>query len=97
VAAQRSKTGAISWARTVSEIRIVVEARDVPARAAARRLGITVDDFEKWLPDLLTRGFPPPDATTGNFDLKAIEAWQDGRSGLNSSAFPVARTPRVLF
>lgn len=31
------------------------------------------------------RGFPGPDATTGNFDLKAVEAWQDRCSGLSGA------------
>jgi hypothetical protein len=37
------------------------------------------------VPDLLARGFPSPDATTGNTDLKAVEAWQDRRSGLSAA------------
>lgn len=43
------------------------------------------------LPDLLARGFPSPDPTTAHFDLKAIEAWQDKRSGFSVTAAPVAR------
>jgi hypothetical protein len=41
--------------------------------------------FVDCLFDLLARGFPSPDATTGNYDLQALEAWQDRRSGLSAS------------
>ena len=54
---------------------------DVPASAVSRPLGISEAHFANCLADLLARGFPGPDATTGNFDLKAVEAWQDRRSG----------------
>jgi hypothetical protein len=57
-------------------IRFHVGHRDVPPIVAARRLGLKL-----LLPELLTkRMFPPPDPTTGNFDLKAIDAWQDARN-----------------
>jgi hypothetical protein len=72
-------------------MRFKVEPRDVPAEAAARRLGVDLSGFTERLPDLLTRGFPAPDATTGNFDLKAIDAWMDKRSGLGGIAAPAAR------
>lgn len=58
---------------------------------AARRLGIAAHIFQQKLPDLLARGFPDPDPTTGNFDLKAIEAWQDSRSGLSSPVLSIAK------
>lgn len=71
---------------------------DVPPDLAARRLAMTLEAFEKALPLLIGRGFPPPDATTGNFDLDAIDIWrrtrhpglfpQDKRSGI---AGPTAR------
>ena len=72
-------------------IRFKVDPRDVPAVVAARRLGLSLDVFNGRLPDLLARGFPPPDPTTGNFDLKAIDAWMDQRSGLGMIPQPVAR------
>jgi hypothetical protein len=71
--------------------RFRVEPRDVPAEMAARRLGIGQGDFETRLPDLLARGFPPPDPTTGNFDLKAIDDWMDRRSGLTLMKAAIAR------
>jgi hypothetical protein len=62
-------------------IRFHVDHRDVPPIVAARRLGLTLEAFKLLLPELLTkRKFPPPDPTTGNFDLKAIDAWQDARN-----------------
>ena len=56
-----------------------VEARDVPPIAAARILGMTEEAFTKKLAELVVRGFPAPDPTTGNFDKKAIDRWQDLR------------------
>lgn len=60
---------------------------DVPAEAAGRRLGLTLAEFQGALPDLIHRGFPPPDPTTHLFDLEAIDAWRRARNphlfGLN--------------
>jgi hypothetical protein len=52
---------------------------DVPPTAAARHMGMDPAVFEKELPALLARGFPPADPTTGNFDLDAIKAWRRAR------------------
>jgi hypothetical protein len=60
-------------------LRFHVQIRDVPAAVAARKLGLTLEAFTAKLPELLKRRFPPADPTTGNFDLKAIDAWQDAR------------------
>lgn len=66
---------------------------DVPAEAAARRLGLTEAEFRQALPGLVARGFPQADATTGLFDLEAIDAWRRARHphlfGLTSSPAPV--------
>jgi hypothetical protein len=65
----------------------------VPPAKAARRLHLTLVAFNEVLPQLYARGFPRPDPTTGMFDLKAIDAWQDARSGL-SPALTVDAAPR---
>jgi hypothetical protein len=59
---------------------------DVPPVVAARRMGLSLPEFLRALsdgtpeaPSLLDRGFPPPDPTTGNFDLDAIDAWRKSR------------------
>ena len=65
-----------------SAVRFRVDPRDVPPVKAARLLGLTLPIFESTLPRLRSRGFPMPDPDTGNYDLKAIEAWMDWRSGL---------------
>jgi hypothetical protein len=52
---------------------------DVPPTTAARRVGLTLDAFGAALPNLLARGFPPADPTTGNFDLDAIDKWRRRR------------------
>ncbi|MCS0497917.1 hypothetical protein NVS89_22760 [Ancylobacter sp. MQZ15Z-1] len=59
-----------------------MDPRDVPAEKAARRLHLTLAEFEAKLLSLQDRGFPRADPTTGMFDLKAIDAWMDRRSGL---------------
>jgi hypothetical protein len=73
-------------------MRFRVEARDVPAAQAARRLGKSLDEFTAILPNLLARGFPAPDPDTGNFDLHAIDKWCDSRHGrLFGGEAPLAR------
>ncbi|MGE0023967.1 MAG: hypothetical protein AB7S70_10095 [Hyphomicrobium sp.] len=59
---------------------------DVPPALAARRLGLTLTQFMMMLPDLQKRQFPPADATTGNFDLDAIDRWRAARYPQFSSA-----------
>lgn len=63
----------------MAALRFHVEPRDVPASAAARRLGLTEAAFREALPNLLGRGFPPADLTTGHFDLDAIDHWRKQR------------------
>jgi hypothetical protein len=63
----------------VIAMRFRIESRDVPPEVAARRLGKTFAEFNAALPDLLKRGFPQADPTTGNFDLAAIDRWCDAR------------------
>lgn len=60
-------------------MRFHVEPRDVPAGEAAKRLGMSVAEFNETLPRLLGRGFPAPDPDTGRFDLTAIDRWCDAR------------------
>jgi hypothetical protein len=57
-------------------IRIRVDPGDVPAEKAARRLCLTEAQFLERLPQLLLRGFPAADPTTGMYDLDAIDAWR---------------------
>jgi hypothetical protein len=60
-------------------MRFRVEPRDVPREVAARRLGKSLSEFEQVLPNLIARGFPPPDPDTGNFDLAAMDRWCNAR------------------
>jgi hypothetical protein len=60
-------------------VRFRVEPRDAPVECAARRLGMPLAAFQEKLPNLVARGFPPPDPDTGNFDLHAIDRWCDSR------------------
>jgi hypothetical protein len=42
-------------------------------------MGLASSDFRAALPNLIARGFPQPDADTGNFDLLAVDRWCDAR------------------
>jgi hypothetical protein len=57
----------------------------VPASKAARRLGLTLVEFDRLKTALFAQGLPQPDAVTGLYDLVAIDRWQDARSGLGES------------
>jgi len=61
-------------------MRFRVESRDVPPEVAARRIGLTLARFAQVLPDLISRGFPRADSTTGNYDLDAIDEWRRRRN-----------------
>ncbi len=67
-----------------NQLRFRVQPRDIPPEKAARRLGLTLAEFNLVQDELYARGFPRPDRTTGRHDLYAIEAWMDRRSGLQS-------------
>lgn len=60
-------------------IRYHVAPRDAPPAIAARKLGLTLDEFSEKLPALIARGFPAHDKTTGKYDLRAIDEWQNAR------------------
>jgi hypothetical protein len=57
-------------------MRFHVEPLDIPPAVAARRLALTLEQFQEMLPDLLARGFPQADQTTGHFCLEAIDRWR---------------------
>jgi hypothetical protein len=77
-------------------LRFPVDPKDVPPEKAARRLGLTMDRFEAVLPRLLSRGFPPSDPDTGNFDLDAIDAWRASRHRRLLSAPSIEEHPTGL-
>jgi hypothetical protein len=60
-------------------VRFRVDPGDVPADKAARRLHLTLPEFQEKLPRLIERGFPPADPDTGMFDLEAIDQWRRSR------------------
>ncbi len=60
--------------------RAKVEPRDISEENAARRMGLTLAQFETCKFALFDRGFPPPDQTTGLFDLDAIDQWRKLRN-----------------
>jgi hypothetical protein len=77
-----------------SAIRYAVAPRDVPAVKAARRLHLTLAEFDLVKADLFARGFPRPDPTTGMYDLVAIDAWMDGRHPSSSPDLTGAKVSR---
>lgn len=69
---------------TASAIRFAVDPRMVPVVKAARRLHLTAIEFEAKRVALEAIGVPPPCPVTGHYDLKAIDAWMDGRVASSS-------------
>jgi hypothetical protein len=57
-------------------MRFHIEPRDVSEKAAAHRLGLTIEQFREKLPALLQRGFPAADPTTGHFCIEAVDEWR---------------------
>lgn len=80
-----------------NRIRHRIDPGDVPPALAARRLGLTETQFLAMLPELSIRGFPPPDPTTGMFDLDAIDAWRRARNPhLFLTHNPPSRDARIV-
>ena len=61
-------------------MRFHVQPRCVPAQAAARRLGLTLAQFEGSLDAMRQFGFPLPDPVTGHYDLEAIDRYVERRN-----------------
>lgn len=62
-----------------TDIRYRVDPGDVPPEKAARRLHLTVEQFNEMLPRLRARGFPDADPDTGMYSLDAIDLWRKDR------------------
>jgi hypothetical protein len=77
----------------MAAIRHRVDPGDVPADKAARRMGLNVTEFETLLPNLLSRGFPCADTTTGLYDLDAIDAWRKRRNNHLFEQQTIANAP----
>jgi hypothetical protein len=67
-------------------IRHAIAPRDIPPEKAARRLHLTLVQFNPVKDRLFARGSPRPDPDTANYDSVAIERWMDARSGLDTGA-----------
>jgi hypothetical protein len=80
-----------------AEIRFRVDPADVPAEKAARRLHLTVEQFNEVLPNLLKRGFPAAVPDTGMYDLEAIDLWRRSRHGLASPGQTAQPSPPRRF
>jgi hypothetical protein len=63
----------------MTSIKFRVDPGDVPPEKAARRLHLSEAEFEIKLPELISRGFPEPDPTTGMFCMEAIDEWRRAR------------------
>ena len=84
----------MSQTLTAAKVRFKVEPRDIPAAKVARRLHLSLDEFRAKLPELVRRGFPPADPTTGMFYLPAIDQWMASRFKL--TADPTSQDDRSL-
>lgn len=69
----------------MSDIRYRIEPRLVPPVKAARRLHLTLVEFEDKRRALEQIGFPEPCPVTGFYDLTAIDAWLDRRAGIGKT------------
>jgi hypothetical protein len=76
-------------------IRFPVQPRMLPPSKVARWLFLSLDAFNEVQPALLKEGFPKPCPVTGNYDMRALEAWQDKRSGL-AGGLPVEDRTSVM-
>lgn len=56
-----------------------MEIGDVTPIEAARLMSLSLEQFDVCKLSLIDRGFPPPDPTTGNYDIDAIQAWRRSR------------------
>lgn len=69
-------------APTAPAIRYSVAPGDVPPEKAARRLHLTLAEFDAVKERLFARKFPRPDPDTGNYDLEAVDRWRKLRIGV---------------
>lgn len=76
--------------RIGASIRFVVEPRLVPVAKAARRLHLTIAEFEAKRAALHRHGFPLPCPVVEHFDLVAIDAWLDKMSGVRAETSPIS-------
>jgi hypothetical protein len=77
---------------TPPSVRFPVQPRMLPPMKVARWLHLSLDELRASLPALWAEGFPKPCSVTGNYDLRAIEVWQDRRSGLAGASAVSAQT-----
>jgi hypothetical protein len=75
----------MTHAPSPAQIRYRVEPRDIPAIKAARRMHLSLEAFRAKLPELLSRGFPSADPTTGMYFLPAIDKWMEARTSLTAA------------
>ena len=61
-------------------MRFHVQPRCAPSHIAARKIGLTLVQFEAMLPELRKQRFPEPDPVTGNYDLEAIDRYIEARN-----------------
>ena len=63
----------------MSGVRFKIEPRLIPVTLVARRLGISLGEFEKKLPALLADGFPAAIPILGTYHLEMVDRWIDAR------------------
>jgi len=58
------------------DVRFSVDPADIPAEKVARRMHLTIVQFDACKVRLFTRGFPRPDPDTGMYCLEAVDRWR---------------------
>ena len=79
-----------------ARIRFPVQPRMVGPEKIARRLGVTLVDFESKREELEREGFPKVDSVLGTYCLEAVDKWIDRRAGLLPTTGPVSDPAIVL-
>ena len=59
-----------------SSVRFRIDPRDIPTEKVARRLHLTLSEFEVCKARLFARGFPRPDPDTGHYPIEAVDRWR---------------------
>jgi hypothetical protein len=73
---------------------------DVAPSVVARRLGLSLEEFERVRPHLERRKFPRADPTTGRYCMEAVDRWRLSRYPElfpELTAAPAARRADAVF
>lgn len=77
-------------------LRFAIEPRMVPPAKAARRIGLTLAEFQARAAELEAAGFPVADPLTGCIALESIDIWIDRRAGLKRGDGAVSEPSAIM-